>query len=479
MVVDIPLETQFLMFLAGCSFVLALVLSVTGDGSGEVRDVAPVAHPNLSRRTWTSQALQPLAQNRNFRPAQNIPSTKARPMLVPRYACKLPVELTDYIIDLLHSDLPSLKACALANRIFLPRARFHLFRTVSVRRNGKDPYKLRRYLNVARCIRRVVIHGNLVFEVVNSTLVELGLVESLHLIGSDDRWKEIQWTLDRSQFPRFPRLKELSLSRVYFRSLGEMMFTLRSFHDLATLSMDFEDIRYTNLPPRVDPAALAAVQIPLKDLHMRLNFLNAAPGQVPQVLVTSAGSTLRHLSLDVLSSPQRLALSVLDHVNLSNNISLESLEIHLPWYISRNPWVAGVSQDECQRLLHALLSQLNAMSFRTIKFHIAFPNTSHYNNSTCWHTRVDFRFLDALAPSSHADTSNRICGTDFSRKDVARMRDVASGLTDIELTLGLPSSRMPVLDHQAFEAMQKVIYKQLPLLTSRGVLRIVEGKTVL
>ena len=61
------------------------------------------------------------------------------------------------------------------------------------------------------------------------------------------------------------------------------------------LSVDFEDIRYTNLPPHVDLGALAAVRLPLRTLHMRLDLTNAAPGRVPQVLLTSSGPSLRHL----------------------------------------------------------------------------------------------------------------------------------------------------------------------------------------
>ncbi|KAF7800032.1 hypothetical protein EIP86_011275 [Pleurotus ostreatoroseus] len=44
----------------------------------------------------------------------------------------IPPELTDYVLDFLHDDPKSLKACALAARALRPAARFHLFRTVHV-----------------------------------------------------------------------------------------------------------------------------------------------------------------------------------------------------------------------------------------------------------------------------------------------------------------------------------------------------------
>ena len=424
-------------------------------------------------------------------PSKNV--TRARGYPGQSSHSKLPVELTDYIIDLLHCDIRSLKACALTSRTFLPRARYHLFRSFTLQRKGRDPYKLKSFPNVAHYIRRVVVRGNLVSELTNSTLTEQGLVESLHFVGSEDQWKDVQWTLCRSQFPKFPRLKELSLSRVYFRSLGEMITTLQSLRELHTLSLDFEDVRYTNLPPRIDLSVLETIRIPLRSLHMKLNFLNSAPGKVPQVLLDAAGASLRHLSLEVLSSPQRAAcefpclsaqsfvdmlmmpllVSILEHLDFSRCTSLESLTIHLPWYISRNPWVTMVSQDECQHLLEGVISQIHSRSLLSINFLISFPMTSHYNNGTCWQTRTDLSCFDTLVRGPTA--ARKICGSDLSREDLERMKNVSNALSEVTLELSLPSSR---LEHQAFEIMKRRILGQLPTLSSRGVLRIVEGKTV-
>ncbi|PIL25450.1 hypothetical protein GSI_13340 [Ganoderma sinense ZZ0214-1] len=44
----------------------------------------------------------------------------------------IPLELVDYAIDSLHDDFNALTACALASRTFLPRARFHIWREVTV-----------------------------------------------------------------------------------------------------------------------------------------------------------------------------------------------------------------------------------------------------------------------------------------------------------------------------------------------------------
>ena len=42
-------------------------------------------------------------------------------------ACRLPPELTDYAIDFLHDDAPTLRAVAIASKSTLPSARYHLF----------------------------------------------------------------------------------------------------------------------------------------------------------------------------------------------------------------------------------------------------------------------------------------------------------------------------------------------------------------
>ncbi|KAH8097020.1 hypothetical protein BXZ70DRAFT_305175 [Cristinia sonorae] len=385
--------------------------------------------------------------------------------------CKLPAELTDFIIDLLRADVQSLKACSLASRIFLHRARQHLFHDLSVKKKGKDPYKLRYVPCVARNIRRVTVHGDLCFEVTNSVLIQLGLVECLHLVGSSNDWKDVQWAVTRSQLPHFPRLKELSLSRVYFRTLGEMLASIRAFPQLSKLSVDFTDIRYSNLPPRIDMKQMEATAFPLKVLHMRLNLLSSTPGKVPQTLLTSSGEYLRNLSLDVLSSPQRCALSIFDHLDLSNNPSLESLSISLPWYISRHPWIAdAVSQDDRRRFITTLLSQLDPSSFRSLTLRIHLPFTSHYNNGSCWHRRLDLGFLDTLAQPSKIP-----CGTHLPRGLMERMEEVSRHITSLKLELGLPSSGIPMLDRQAFQGIAKLVRGQLVQLTARGILHVIEG----
>ncbi|KAJ7868597.1 hypothetical protein B0H14DRAFT_2503876 [Mycena olivaceomarginata] len=44
----------------------------------------------------------------------------------------LPQELVDTILDILHDDIPSLKSCSLAARIFVISARKHIFKKIEI-----------------------------------------------------------------------------------------------------------------------------------------------------------------------------------------------------------------------------------------------------------------------------------------------------------------------------------------------------------
>ena len=50
----------------------------------------------------------------------------------PRLALPIPLELVEYAIDILQDDIHALTACALVSRALLPRARFHIWRELTV-----------------------------------------------------------------------------------------------------------------------------------------------------------------------------------------------------------------------------------------------------------------------------------------------------------------------------------------------------------
>ncbi|KAH9917036.1 uncharacterized protein B0H18DRAFT_1136832 [Fomitopsis serialis] len=77
--------------------------------------------------------------------------------------CNLPCELRDTVIDLLHTDHGSLKACSLTCRAWLPRARYHLFRTISIDRGRTGDafaHLLRSSPTISTHIQDVEINGS-------------------------------------------------------------------------------------------------------------------------------------------------------------------------------------------------------------------------------------------------------------------------------------------------------------------------------
>ena len=220
-----------------------------------------------------------------------------------RKTMHLPPELVDEIIDYLWDNVRALRACCLTHRTWLPRSRYHLFRSIRFRKYGIDASTLRSQPHIARCVREVTIEGDVYPEVTNSTLVDIGKVESLHLEANKTHWSDVQRGLCRSQLPCFPRLKELTLQKVYFRSFAEMISTIRQYQRLNSLSLDFEDWKYpaANIP---DPNMVLSLP-PLQRLQMRVNLVGSLPGPIPQILLNSAGAGLRHLTFDILTTPSR------------------------------------------------------------------------------------------------------------------------------------------------------------------------------
>ncbi|KAK0214259.1 hypothetical protein EDD85DRAFT_253564 [Armillaria nabsnona] len=87
----------------------------------------------------------------------------------------MPQELVDYTLDFLHDDVPTLRACSLVSRAFLPCSRHHIYSNVFIVRIGeldlfrKYPAKLYQYQNlvallehspyIAPLVTRFAIHG--------------------------------------------------------------------------------------------------------------------------------------------------------------------------------------------------------------------------------------------------------------------------------------------------------------------------------
>ncbi|KAI0073651.1 hypothetical protein K474DRAFT_1666365 [Panus rudis PR-1116 ss-1] len=395
---------------------------------------------------------------------------------------RLPREIVDEIVDYLFDDIPTLKSCALASPIFLPRCRLYLFGTLRVRKHGLDPYSLRFYPSVAQHIRNIIVEGKLLGEVMRETnagVLPVQKIEKLRLEGSPRDWTQTEWTLSKSQLPAFANLRELSLSRVYFRSFNEMVRTLGSFPRLSSLSLDFEDHRYS-LVSTPDVAA-CMFALPIERLHMRMNMSSniSSPGVglIPQILVHSAGRYLKHLSLDILSSTSGSGLLPVSFMHnlldLSRSTSLQSLSLSFTYYTTRSPWRTW---DNSQLSAH-LLSRIHSQHFSELTLNVFF--VAQEITTTRWLRHLDLRYLDNLidpagkqraAAISHPAAQSVIHTTpvplSLSAMDLAAAN--ARRLRKVTLQMNFPR----VMALRELQMVETILTAQLPRLTASGILSL-------
>lgn len=147
----------------------------------------------------------------------------------------------------------------------------------------------------------------------------------------------------------------------------------------------------------------------------------------------------------------------MNHVDLSKNASLESLELRFQWYTSRPPWVARRNDLP---YVHLLLSKIHSSSLRSITFHLDFVQSEMTHPR--WLNSLDLQFLDHLV---HPDS------LDLKGKELERARAVSKNLKKITLILGFPK----LLGSQASSQIVNQVKAQLSSLESRGMLRIMDA----
>jgi hypothetical protein len=172
---------------------------------------------------------------------------------------RLPPEIIDTVIDHLHSDKPSLAACALISKDFLPSTRFHLFSEVSVQpghmllllellaspSNQIAPFiqrllfdnlgKLLFYhgiTEVERCIRLIPLLTS-----------RLPHVKSLRFSNFD--LEHVPEDIRRDLFSSFPDFKDLDLSSLHFYRFSEFIDLVCAFPSLEKISLKWVSWTYS------------------------------------------------------------------------------------------------------------------------------------------------------------------------------------------------------------------------------------------
>ncbi|KAL4253091.1 hypothetical protein ABKN59_002253 [Abortiporus biennis] len=466
-----PSSGQYAMLLLGGPLVLlALSLVIPANDDSTLRNQLQPEERNRTALPKSGQNPRLSYQTHAIVSPFSMGFNRAR-----KYVPPLPQELVDEIIDYLEHDFTSLKACSLVSRVWRSRSQHYLLRTFTIRKKGKDLYKLRKYPNVSRRIQKLVIEGNLFAEVSNSVLVELGLVETLRIelpLSFDPRTysrrpMERSYSIRRRQLPNFERLKHLSLCNCHFFNPTEMVKTLLQFRMLETLEIDFNDARYalpdykihqdslTSMLPLVNApnSDIPPVSLNIWELKMQVSRPGVGTGTMSQFLLHSAGNNLKHLMLDVGFSPRD---AILKEMDLSKNRHLVSLTLHWRHVDNSSPLSRRRSNDTW--LMNTILSRIHSTFFTTLRFQMELSPRRPLRE-------YSFRILRPLDCPKFDDIPENL-------------RDVASRLKSVRLkfagrdfhsSIGArPGTELHILRH--------MVRDQLPGLCSRGILEVVANE---
>ncbi|KAH9918953.1 uncharacterized protein B0H18DRAFT_1122761 [Fomitopsis serialis] len=192
----------------------------------------------------------------------------------------IPQELLDSIIDCLHDDSESLRACALTARSWRPRSQTHIHHTLKVTCRWQCTQAENVYSDpaLASCIRELHIQDlslkrygdreHWVDQCVPAMLSKLNqdhplAIESVIIQNGHD----IEWGSHPDPF--FPNVTKLTVRRLNFRVGAEFTSFMRHFPRVSSLTLDDFTIAY-----RTRDIAAPGPRPPLRDLE-----ICSSPGQ--------------------------------------------------------------------------------------------------------------------------------------------------------------------------------------------------------
>ncbi|KAH9858205.1 hypothetical protein C2E23DRAFT_719362 [Lenzites betulinus] len=287
---------------------------------------------------------------------------------------KVPLELSDFIIDFLHNDARSLAVCARVCRAWAPAARFHLFRSI-VLQNHKLSSSFQRLLGSRPELGLYVRH---------LTVAKLTTAADVFLPAKPSSSAE-----DTDAFPhvfdhlphlrsltlahmdlkdvkelrslRHASLTDVTLSYCQFADFADIVDLVNSFPRLATLSLAGLTWKEELRPPAARPipslTSLALVRevyterlfewLVAAGLHTSITALVArcaseADTDLFGPFLKLAGPTLRELDLDWSFTGDK-TIELPPTVSLAACSALESLHLRFPVHYSTSvPWVVSL-----------------------------------------------------------------------------------------------------------------------------------------
>ncbi|KAH9898001.1 hypothetical protein C8Q73DRAFT_788228 [Cubamyces lactineus] len=305
---------------------------------------------------------------------------------------KVPVELTDYIIDFLHKDARTLAACALVCRAWTPAARFHLFRAVILQDRGfvssfqrllgtsPDLGLYVRELTVAKFVTASSVFLPAkpplsVTEFLPHILRQLPHLRALTLAHMDLKGGDGGTDL---RALHHPTLSELSCSYCQFTDFADFVDLVHAFPALSSLSIAGltwkEEARLLEARPL--PATLRRLVLGREvDSERLFEWLLAAgahrtvtglaarcaserDSDLVGPFLKAAGPALRELELDWSFTGDK-TIGLPATISLAECTALESLTLQFPvHYSTAVPWVP------------ALLATLDSPSIRRVALEV-------------------------------------------------------------------------------------------------------------
>ncbi|OBZ79320.1 hypothetical protein A0H81_00964 [Grifola frondosa] len=300
----------------------------------------------------------------------------------------VPPELSDYIIDFLHNDSCTLRACSLTCRAWLPASRYHLLNKVALhnaRLCSAFHELLKTTPNLGLYVRELNISQAVEpREIVNDIVATSSFVKLVSQIFTHMRWVTdlrlcLIDMLPATSFGilRHQSITDISLSYCRFLEFADFVDFFYAFPQLKCLTLGGVTWRHGRTPRRLSPTPVLQKLVLGRDmdlatlvdwlvseeLHTSIETFSVRcasedDADVVGPFLDILGPSLRHLELDwYLSRVKEVCLP--RSITLQQCNDLETLSLHCPILFNASlPWVTS------------LLTHVNAHSIRTISWDI-------------------------------------------------------------------------------------------------------------
>ncbi|KAM5544358.1 hypothetical protein V8D89_002018 [Ganoderma adspersum] len=248
----------------------------------------------------------------------------------------IPLELVELAIDSLHDDVHALTACALASRVLLPRARFHIWREITVPVESDPPH--------------VRIQGFLEILDTNSDIAPLVRSLTLQAILALQPQNRIQEYWDDSEgtmllWEKLPNLRVLKFVQLSFNNglhqLIPFAYSLPNLEELALIDFDAAPERgHPPFPPYRNS---------IVELHTppKLKRLSLTGGWVLWLFLEDLGKLL-------LEPGMGAPLEALDLSCIARTLNTRLLPLHLTPTLPSQAWAPVIASLK-QTLVHFTL----------------------------------------------------------------------------------------------------------------------------